>query len=355
VAAFKALGSWQLVRGGALAILATVAIAYSLSAELTLMAGSRGDVVAERQAVLDASTDSAADAKRARERYDSAKAELITLPASRGAGELQAEIEALLLTPGADGCATINGKVTAKVCPQVAALRIEKARADRRAALEAIMATPLPVIAATSNVHPQSSGKSVKDADPGASALSTYLAALGIVLPATLLTDWLALVPVVALELGSALAGVLVQACHGPRERKLGEIAQTEAPGNTSAQEIVNGVPSHVGTVVPALSPLPTSAVSQEPRGSVPACPRKPDDADDDDHGPSNGARLGTALLGHLKAQGGKVTAGQRGLARLLGASTTELNRTIHRLAAAGVLMVTADRLAGTTLELAPA
>jgi hypothetical protein len=46
----------------------------------------------------------------------------------------------------------------------------------------------------------------------GESALATYLEAIGIVFPAGLLTEWLVLVSVVALELGSALSLVLVQA-----------------------------------------------------------------------------------------------------------------------------------------------
>ena len=359
LATFKAVGTWQLVRGGLLGILAMVAIAYSLSAELTLVAGTRGDVVAERQANLDASANAAAHARRARDRYDAAKIELGTLQSSRPAAELQAEIDALLLTPGADGCVTINGKVTREVCPKVAALKIERARADRRTELEAVLMAPLPVIAATSNVHPQSSSKSVRDADPGASALATYLAAMGLVLPVKVLTDWLALVPVIALELGSALAGVFVQTVSQSTRQEHGRTAPLQprigAVPDVPSQAIVNGVPTAIGTGVPEL-PAPVQLVArQELGGSVPPCPKKPLGDDDKDDGPSNGPRLGTALLSHLKANGGKVTAGQRGLAKLLDTSTTELNRTIHRLAAAGILLVTPDRLAGTTLELAGA
>lgn len=359
LATFKAVSTWQLVRGGLLAVLAVVAIAYSLSAELTLVAGMRGDVVAERQANLDASANVAADTKRARDRYDAAKVELRTLSLSRPAAEVQAEIDVLLLTPGAEGCTAINGKVTREVCPKVAALKIEKARADRRAELEAVLIAPLPAISATSNVHPQSSGKSVRDADPGASALATYLAALGWVLPVKVLTDWLALVPVIALEIGSALAGVFVQAVSQPMRQEHGRTAplppRIGAVPDAPSQAIVNGVPTAIGTGVPEL-PAPVQLVArQELGGSVPSCPKKLLEDDDKDDGPSNGARLGTALLSHLKANGGKVTAGQRGLAKLLNTSTTELNRTIHRLAASGILLVTPDRLAGTTLELAGA
>lgn len=339
VTAFKALSSWQLARGSLLAILATVAIAYSLSAELTLIAGSRGDVVAERQNILNNTSDAEADAKRARERYDAAEAELGTLAPSRPVGEVQAQIDALLLTPGADGCKTINGKVSAKVCPQVASLRIEKARADRRAELEAKLATSI-APSGPLQLHPT---KQVREADPGSSALATYLAALGFAVPVKVLSDWLALVPVIALELASALSGLLVLAVSRPTR-------------NTFAKDLVEGVPSPMDTAVPSL-PMPAPALLSRPQQtSVPVCPKKHDDHDDDDNGgPTNGARLGTALLGHLRENGGKVRGGQRGLAKLLGTSTTEFNRTLHKLAEAGMVLVTPDRLAGTTIELATA
>jgi hypothetical protein len=80
---------WSLVRGGMLAALATVAIAYSLTSELTLMSGARGDLVAERLAKLEASTDAIDEAKRARDRYEAAQAELASLQGARPVAELQ--------------------------------------------------------------------------------------------------------------------------------------------------------------------------------------------------------------------------------------------------------------------------
>lgn len=335
VTAFKALSSWQLARGSLLAILAIVAITYSLSAELTLMAGTRGDVVAERQNILNNTSDAEADTKRARERYDSAKAELGTLAPSRPAAEVQAEIDALLLTPGADNCKVINGRVTRELCPKVAGLKIEKARADRRAQLDSVLAAPIPV-------PPVQTNEQVRDADPGSSALATYLAAIGLVVPVKVLPDWLALVPVIALELASALSGLLVLAVAQPTR-------------NTFGKDLGKGVPSPMDTSVPVL-PRPVPAlVSRIQQTSVPVCPRKPDDCDDGSGGQTSGARLGTALLGHLRENGGVVRGGQRGLAKLLGTSTTELNRTLRKLAEAGLVLVTPDRLAGTTIELARA
>src|SRR5262245_52958478 len=79
-AALQAFGSWSLVCGLALLALGTIAIAYSLTSELSLMAGSRGDVTAKREQASDAS-------QRARESHQRAKTELSTLKASRPIGE----------------------------------------------------------------------------------------------------------------------------------------------------------------------------------------------------------------------------------------------------------------------------
>lgn len=117
-AAFASFRSRALVKGTALALLATVAISYSLSAELSLIASSRGDVVAHREAALKASTTADAEVKRAQDRYYAAQVELASLPTSRPAAELQAQIDGLLLTPGADGCVAINGKVTQSLLSQ---------------------------------------------------------------------------------------------------------------------------------------------------------------------------------------------------------------------------------------------
>lgn len=309
--AFAAFRSWAIVRGAALALLAAVAIAYSLSAELALMAGARGDVVAERQSILDTSTNAATDARRARDRYETASKELAMLQPSRPAGELQAEIDRLLLTPGADGCATINGKVTREVCPRVAALKVEKARADRRAELEAIMATPLPAIATTTT----QGGKSVKDADPGTSALATYLAALGFVVPTDVLSKWLALVPVLALEVGSALAGILVQAISIARP-------QTASVGR---KEVV--------TIAPR-SELVDPVVH----------PENTDDA-------ATRERVKAAILNQLEKCGGSVASSERGLAALIGASRPTVRRAINGLALAGIVAAETTR-SGTMLRL---
>ena len=68
-AAFAAFRSWAVMRGLALALLALVAIVYSLSAELSLMAGARGDVVAQRAADAKAAKLGPRGAKSVVQRY----------------------------------------------------------------------------------------------------------------------------------------------------------------------------------------------------------------------------------------------------------------------------------------------
>lgn len=305
--ALSAFGSFKLVRGLALTLLAGVAIAYSLTAELGLMAGARGDVVAERSAALRASSDAQGDAQRARERYDAAKTELANLPASRPAAEVQAEVDALLLTPGADGCTTINGRVTKTVCPQVAALRIELGRAQRRSALEALMAQPMP--AAPHAAH------DVGQADPAAAALVVYLTALGVAVAPERLTEWLALIPVLALEVGSALAGVLVQAVSPPAARRTPE-RRSEA---VTGEEVGHGV-------------------------DHPEPPLITDDA-------AAREKVKIAILDQLEKRGGSVASSERGLAALIGTSRPTVRRAIHGLMLAGVIAAEAGRN-GTLLRL---
>jgi hypothetical protein len=163
-----------------MALLAAVAIGYSLTAELSLMAQTRGDTAAEREAVGDGR-------RMALERHRRANAELVALAPSRPAGELQALLGGLDCDDGA----------------KVRALCAELGRATRRAELEAALAK-----AETDSV----TRPAVAAADAGAASLSALLAVFGVTIPAAVLGHWLVLVGVVALEAGSALAVVLCRA-----------------------------------------------------------------------------------------------------------------------------------------------
>ena len=302
-ASFSAFRSWSVVRGALLALMAVVAISYSLTAELTLMAGARGDVVAQREATLKVSTDASDEAKHARDRYEAAQNELASLPAARPASELQKQITDLLLTPGANGCVQTDGRVTKTVCPLVADLKAEKGRAERRASLEAVLAQQLPVMAHT---VPQ-----VRVADPGATALHTYAAALGFTIPANVLTEWLALIPVLALEIGSAFAGLLVQATSPSVGRRRQEVA----------------------IAAPVQEPL----VHHGPLANT------------DD--PATRQKVKVAIMDQLEKRGGSLAKSERGLAALIGASRQTTRRAINGLVIAGLVASEASR-SGTLLRL---
>jgi hypothetical protein len=276
---FTALRSWSLVRALALAALGSVAVAYSLSAELSLMAGTRADNAAQRSQA----SDTVATAKA---RYAAAQRELEALPMTRPVAAINAEIARLKTTRGLAPCDDTSapgyGAVTRRVCAQIAAQSAEAATSVRRDELQATLHSAERDLAAA---------PLATDADPAASALVTFLAAAGVPSDAGTLSKWLALVPVLALEVGSALAVVLAAgtpARHVPAQER---IAAEQGDGNG-----------------PALS----------------------------QSSPATG--LKAALLDHLKAHGGSIRSGQRGLAKALGTSTTELHRTVHALAATGLV-----------------
>ena len=246
------------------------------------MATARGDRVAERVSQSDVAT-------KASERYQRAQTELSSLPPARPTTELQAKIDGLLQTPGADGCNAINGKVTKAICPEVTELRAELARSQRRAELESTMRQTEGEIA-----H----GSTVK-ADPGASALAAYLGLVGLKVEASLLSELLILVGVLALEVGSALSLVMVQAVSVSR-------AAVRAEGvNEQAQEAPQNEP----------------VVQREPAENS------------GDVGGATTAReeVKTRILNQLKTTG-KVSGSQRGLAKLIGADKTTMRRAINGL-----------------------
>jgi hypothetical protein len=179
--ALSALMGFNVVRFAACALLGVVCIVYSLSAELSLAAGGRGDIVAQRTSDADVG-------QMAKGRYDRADAELREL----------------------------NG------LPKAATRKEAAERSKRRDALEAQMQQA---------ELDRKAAPAVQSADPLADAISAYGAALGFTMKSDQLLPWLALVPVLFLELGSALAIVVVRgAGPGPAESPAAPVAeQTEA------------------------------------------------------------------------------------------------------------------------------
>jgi hypothetical protein len=278
-AAFQAFVSWQLVRGVSLGVLGIVAVAYSLTSELALTAASRGDLAAHRAS-------EAFQARANRDRYQRAHQELSQLKPTRPLHELEALVAK---TKGRD-CGAENG--TGRWICQQSPYAAELGRAKRRQELEAITSST------------ETAAAPVKVADPGATSLATYLAALGITVPVDVIATWLNLVPVLALELGSALAMVLVTAVSQPR----------------------------------ATSESPTVQVLQPVRPALPAALA------------TERARVASQIVSHLK-QHGSLSSSHRNLAKLIGADRNTVGRAIRDLAAAGVVAHASSKV-GTVLRL---
>lgn len=301
---FAALRSWSPIRAAALALLGSVAIAYSFTAELSLMAATRADASAGRSHAADT-------AAAAKARYVAAQRELEALPVTRPVAAVNAEIARLKTTPRLALCddttAPGYGTTTRRVCAQIASLTAEAATTARRVELQTVLTTAERDLA---------SAPLATDADPAAAALATYLAAAGVPADAGTLSKWLALVPVLALEVGSALAVVLAGgtvAAHRRSEAALRPRQSAIAADLTAS-----------GTV-----PAPDADAAQRAAQSS----------------------LSAALLEHLRAHGGTLRTGQRGLAKVLGTSTSELHRVLHGLAATGAIVLSTAPT-GTELRL---
>jgi hypothetical protein len=320
--AFAAAREWQPGKALALASLATLAILFSLTAELGGIAGARGDLVAERAAHVAA----AKDATTRRERIEG---ELATLGTVRPAATIQAEIAGLLADRRLGDCTQINGPRTRATCPMVASLRAELGRAERRESLEQALATV---------TGPMPNAPAVQAADPGAAALSAYLGALGFAATPAGIGEWLVLIPVLALEIGSALAAALARsglvvpaAAPGSVHamRPYADLRQPEPDTDTAARS----ERASVDTQSPAITAT-TASRQEAPKGS---------------RGQVHGRRVGqpTALgrgateariVDTLRTQGGRVDATVRSLATTIGAKRSTVHNALAGLLAAGAV-----------------
>lgn len=261
-------------------IVGLVAIAYSLTSELSLVAMSKGDLAASRESVSEAS-------QRAKEALGRAKTELEALPRTRPV----AALEALARAGSKERCAVENG--TGKwVCPTKTAIQTELGIARRRVELERVLASDVGMQTNTS----------VGSSDPGSASLVTYLGLLGIVVPVSVVAQWLNLIPVLALEVGSALALVIV-----PRKAP-------EAPKALATLPEPHQNHANQATLIPPL------------------------------HG---------QILDHVRGSGGSVRTTERGLAARLGSSKPTIHRALQELANDGLLILRSSKQGGTVLRVA--
>jgi hypothetical protein len=205
----------------------------------------------------------------------------------------------------------------------VAALNAEAGRTERRLELQADIAKLADAVPAAA----------AKVADPGSAALSTYLAAIGFVIPSGRLSEWLVLVPVLALELGAALAVVLVQAVSGP----------PAAPETTS--QVEQKVDSRAETQLAQPSSMPAATVDSKRPATKPHAVSKAKGR----KRPSK-RRLGQPsavskadaerrVVDLIKTKGGRLDdASVRGVAKLIGGRKSTVHSALAGLLAAGVV-----------------
>lgn len=324
--ALTALRTREWLQGLACAALALVCVAYSFASELALAAGARGDLAAQRAA--------AADTRGAiKSRRDRAVSELKSIAPARPADALQPLIDALKKTKGANGCIE-RPQVSAarEACAKAAALESEAASFKRRAELETIIAK---ADAELSKPDTQSPGA----ADPLASVVAAYAAAAGHDVDAEAVTPWLALIPVLFLELGSALSLVVLRATSAPAS------SQQTPPGGLAVSAGQAREPDPL-----PMPPEEQTAASDQTEGEdksnvQPIRPaRKPRGLEEQ--------KIASAVLAFLAECGGKTFAGQRAIARAVGYSKSRVNEVLNDLAAAGEIAMHPSPQ-GTALALA--
>jgi hypothetical protein len=318
---FDALRRWQFGQALALMLLATVAIGYSLTAELNLMARSRADAIADR-------ANDSGTATEARGKLAALRAELATVAPARSVAEIEAlTAPKVAATRGTDCSAYIADAKIRTACAELSMLKAEAARRETRADLrERIEAAE----------HAVARAGAVRVADPSAVALSTFLEAFGVRVSPGRLGDWFTLIGVFALEAGSMFAAVLVSALRPNMERtptqSVPALGAAVTLGNTGRD-----------TETPALPPPAPQETPSEgtPVPSVPSEPVKLAVSSD----PAE------RMLDLLRQRGGNVFGSQRALAQLVGISAAHCNRLVRDLETAGKVSVAADK-SGTRLAL---
>jgi hypothetical protein len=331
-AAFACFRAWAIGRGLAMTALGLVAVAYSLTAELSLMAATRADGAAQRTKAADATTDDRAELARLVAERSSmvafAQATAETVTAAREA------VVAAEVTRAAECSSKRSPRCRAREADEAAARASlakaigDKATTDRAAKLDADAAKVRTRLAAAG--------------DPGASALANYLRSLGLDIPAALLSEWLVLVGVLALEIGSALAVVLVRAAAPAATRP---VVEQSADDRAEAQAAEPQRPS-------------TEAVTGGKASKRTRTRRKVDQPCVDQGGPADGgpaargprARVMGDIVDQLRRRGGELSgASERAVAKLIGQPRSTTRRALHGLLAAGIV----TKVAGGALVLA--
>lgn len=327
---FSCLRAWAIGRALAMALLGFVAISFSLTAELSLMATTRGDAAAERAKVSNATKDDRAQlerliVERAALMFTAATADTVTAAREAvAAAERTRAAECAKRGPQCRARETDEAVARTTLAKAIA----DKAATDRTAKLDADAATLRARLATASPVAAAS--------DPGAAALASYLGTFGLSLSAGLVSEWMVLIGVIALELGSALAVVLVRAAGAshssasPRTARQAASVDRQAvdgreraPASKALDPAKSGVGANSGTRRQSTRTA-SGLVSTRRLGPATVVTK---------------AAAQAALVNTLKSHGGKVEGmSVRGLASLIGATKSTAHNAIAALIAAGTV-----------------
>lgn len=309
------------IRAGSLAggLTALLAIALCGSYSFTCAIGASAGQRLSAQATQ---TDTEGTRVRLQTAYKTAQDALQALPAfTATVAELDAKITALRQTPGANNCEKIDGPISKRVCPEAAALEVERARATRREALQTTMAEASSDLATLGPAKP---------ANTDAAAISGYLAVAGVQLSTDALNRWLALLAVALVEFGGGLAFALSSVLREPFPTALAE--RTEANVSTPTKlQAVDTAPD-VKEMDARTAPLPVSN-GTPPKLVVPDS-------------------FSGRLLELVRGQGGELYSGHRALGRALGCSAGHVGNLLRDLTNAGAVTVQATKM-GTVVRLA--
>lgn len=322
------LGMKRYTAAGVSLIAALIFGAYSVTAALGSATGGRMVAVNEATEIADSRA-------RYQSSYVAANVELGQLAPTRPSAELAAEIVAIDRLPGIiiDGVpcgGTLNGKVTKEWCPKRSELAAEKARAERREKLKADMVTATAALGELPTPR-------VANAD--ATALKGFLDATGHPLSADALNKLLVVLAVLVIEFGGGLSLALAMTLRDDNQEVSGQIVETAASGEVSGS---------YETPVAKADPVSATAVKK---------PRKRTRTKDKGRhgGPgSGGQRMPANVIDLLRAKGGRIDGGQRGIGELIGVGKSRANEILHELAAAGSVILSTSR-AGTSVRLAAA
>lgn len=301
------------------AVAAWVATAMSLVAGFSFQTISRTELSTKHAAAVKQQSDARAAYERAIERRRLAKSELGTLPIAQPAKAIQAQIRAIMKTPGVECDAPKNsrryGPISKRWCPRVEALKANLAVAKRRLELLAIINKEVK--------SPSANTKRAETNDVAAPSLAfaNILNSIGIRTTADFVGAFALLFYVAGLEIGSSRAVMLVRHVH---RQSFGETKGQCYAGVTPMQTPTNKGP---GSIAPPTSTVPsiTSGTARE------------------------------KVVKLLKDRGGMLQASQKAIGQLAGVSAAQINRVLRELADEGKVILQTHKTYGTRLQLAHA